>query len=202
MMSVDRSTLPTLVLGSSSKSRKILLERLQIPFICDSPDIDESARPGESALELVRRLSSEKAAAVAERHPNALVIGSDQVAVNQDQILGKPGDAETAFHQLQMASGKTVQFYTGLCLHNARTGLQQVLVEPFMVKFRELDAAQIKGYIQKEKPFSCAGSFHSEGLGIALFDRLEGDDPAALMGLPLIRLVQMLENEGVDLLRE
>jgi MAF protein len=147
---------------------------------------------------LVLRLAEAKARAVAREHPDALIIGSDQVACIDDQILGKPGDRARAVAQLERASGRCVVFQTGLCLLNAVTGRAQTLVEPFRVHFRPLTRGRIEAYLDREAPYNCAGSFKSEGLGIALFERLEGDDPSALIGLPLIRLVTLLESEGLD----
>jgi septum formation protein len=189
--------MPNLVLGSTSPFRKALLEKLQLEFITDSPEIDETRKPNETPEQLVARLASEKARAVAERHPNSLIIGSDQVAVNGDAILGKPGNHEAAMEQLRAASGKAVRFLTGLCLYNSDSGNEQVVVEPFSVHFRELNDEQIDNYLRAEQPYNCAGSFKSEAMGIALFDKLEGDDPNSLIGLPLIRLIRMLEKEGV-----
>ena len=188
-----------LVLGSTSPFRKALLDKLGIPFIADTPNTDEARRPGETPDRLVRRLSEDKARDVASRFPDALVIGSDQVACVGDEILGKPGNRENAIAQLSAASGKAVTFYTGLCLYNAANDQVQVAVEPFVVHFRALGAAQIERYIDHEQPFNCAGSFKSEGLGITLFTALEGRDPNALVGLPLIRLVEMLDRQGVSL---
>jgi MAF protein len=188
---------PTIILGSTSPFRQELLGRLKIPFSTAAPDIDESPEPGESPQRLVKRLALAKAEAVASAHPQALVIGSDQVACIGDQILGKPGNREKAIQQLTQASGKKVQFLTGLCLLNSGTSRAQVVCEPFEVYFRELTQEQIERYLDAEEPYNCAGSFKSEGLGIALFERLEGADPNALIGLPLIRLVTMLQNEGV-----
>lgn len=191
---------PPLVLASSSPFRRELLARLGLPFLSDSPDIDESRKDGETAEALVLRLALEKARAVAARHPGALVIGSDQVAVLADgSILGKPGNEERAMEQLQQASGSTVTFLTGLCLYNAASGQHQLCCEPFRVHFRELGRDAIRAYIKKEQPLNCAGSFKSEGLGITLFRKLEGDDPNALIGLPLIRLTDMLAGEGIAL---
>ncbi|MFO7593006.1 MAG: nucleoside triphosphate pyrophosphatase [Pseudomonadota bacterium] len=186
-----------LVLGSTSPFRKALLEKLQLKFITDSPDIDESRQEKEAPEQLVARLACEKARAVAERHPNSLIIGSDQVAVNGGEILGKPGNHERAMEQLRSASGRTVTFLTGLCLYNSAGGAEQVAVEPFRVHFRELSDEQIDNYLKAEQPYNCAGSFKSEAMGIALFEKLEGDDPNSLIGLPLIRLIRMLEKEGV-----
>ena len=191
---------PPLVLASSSPFRRELLARLGLVFLSDSPDIDEQRTPGEAPEALVQRLALEKARAVAGRHPGALVIGSDQVAVLEDgTVLGKPGSEERARQQLRQASGRSVTFLTGLCLYNAATEGYQLCCEPFRVHFRELSADAIASYIRKEQPLNCAGSFKSEGLGITLFRRLEGDDPNALIGLPLIRLTDMLAAEGVAL---
>ncbi|MEA3277017.1 MAG: nucleoside triphosphate pyrophosphatase [Pseudomonadota bacterium] len=191
---------PSLVLASTSPFRRALLERLGISFTAAPPDVQETRLPQEPPKELVLRLSEAKAHAVAADYPEALIIGSDQVACIDGTVLGKPGDRERAIAQLTGASGRTLIFYTGLCLLNAVTGRVQTVCEPFRVHFRELTPAQIRGYVDRERPFNCAGSFKSEGLGIALFERLEGDDPNALVGLPLIRLIAMLEAEGVDLL--
>ena len=189
-----------LVLGSSSPFRRQLLDRLGLEYVCDSPDIDESRREGEPAEELVMRLAEAKALAVAQRHPDALIIGSDQVAVLDNEILGKPGDHDKAFEQLKKASGKRVVFQTGLCLYDSRTDSAQVECVPFAVEFRDLSNEQIEHYLQREQPYNCAGSFKSEGLGIALFERMEGEDPNALIGLPLIRLISMLQTAGVNVL--
>lgn len=191
---------PPLVLASSSPFRRELLGRLGLTFLCDNPDVDESRLPDEPAEALVQRLALAKAQAVARRHPGSLVIGSDQVAVLEDgSIVGKPGSAERAVEQLLQTSGRSVTFLTGLCLYNAGNDNYQLCCEPFQVHFRELSRAAIKSYIEKEQPLNCAGSFKSEGLGITLFRRLQGDDPNALVGLPLIRLTDMLAAEGVAL---
>jgi len=189
-----------LVLASTSPFRKALLERLGQPFSTARPDTDETRRPGETANALVERLSEDKARAVAGQFPEALIIGSDQVAVLGDEILGKPGTHEKAMTQLSATSGNEVLFLTGLCLLNAASGRAQVEVVPFTVKFRSLTARQIDTYLRREQPYNCAGSFKSEGLGIALFEAMKGEDPNALVGLPLIRLITMLNNEGVDVL--
>ena len=191
----------TLILGSSSPFRAELLKKLQINFIQHSPDIDETQLEGESAPALVERLAQEKARLIAETYPQALIIGSDQVAVADGNILGKPGNHQTAIQQLMMASGKSVTFYTGLALYNAKNKTMQHIVEPFTVHFRELTEKQIEYYLNQEKPYQCAGSFKSEGFGISLFSRLEGDDPNSLIGLPLIKLIELLSNEGVDILQ-
>jgi MAF protein len=187
-----------LVLASTSPFRRELLARLGMPFETDSPEVDETRRPDEPPQVLVLRLAEAKARAVAPRHPGALIVGSDQVACIGDEVLGKPGDRERAIAQLERASGRSVLFQTGLCLLDAASGRAQTLVEPFRVHFRPLTRAQIQGYVDRERPFDCAGSFKSEGLGIALFQRLEGEDPTALIGLPLIRLIALLECDGVD----
>jgi MAF protein len=187
-----------LVLGSTSPFRRELLSRLQLNFTTASPDIDERAEPGERPEDLVTRLAVRKAEAVAKSHPQALIIGSDQVAAINGQILGKPGNHETAVKQLAMAGGKKVTFFTGLCLLNSESDQRQVCCEAFHVHFRQLDKDSIENYLRREQPYNCAGSFKSEGLGITLFEKLEGDDPNSLIGLPLIRLVTMLKKEGVD----
>jgi MAF protein len=185
-----------LILASSSQYRKKLLSQLQLDFECCSPNIDESPLSDESAEGLVARLSAGKAEALATQFKQHLIIGSDQVAVLGDQILSKPGNHENAFQQLSHCSGREVCFYTGLSLLNSATGNIQTIVEPFHVKFRLLDKEQIERYLQTEKPYDCAGSFKVEGLGISLFEWLRGDDPNSLVGLPLIRLVDLLSNEG------
>jgi MAF protein len=190
---------PQLVLGSTSPFRRALLEKLRLPFVTSAPQVDEAAQPGESPEQLVVRLAEAKARAVAGQHPGALVIGSDQVACIDGQILGKPGDRSNAIAQLKRASGRTVTFYTGLCLFNAASGRSQLACEPFQVHFRTLGDAQIARYVDTEQPFNCAGSFKSEGYGITLFQRLVGDDPNTLIGLPMIRLVTMLADEGIEL---
>jgi len=188
---------PRLILASSSRYRRALLERLGLPFETIAPDIDESPHPTETPLQLVERLAVAKARAIAARVPHSLVIGSDQVAVHGDAIVGKPHTFENAVTQLRQASGSTVTLYTGLALVHADSGRVQSETIPFRVVFRTLSQAQIENYLNKEKPFDCAGSVKSEGLGVALLERLEGDDPNTLIGLPLIRLVRMLEREGL-----
>jgi len=190
---------PQIILGSTSPFRRDLLNKLGINFSTAAPDINEQTRPNEAAAEMVTRLAYEKAEAVGFRHPNALIIGSDQVACIEGQILGKPGNRENAIAQLLAASGKCVTFYTGLCLLNTANSQKQVSCETFNVYFRNLERIQIERYLDQEEPYNCAGSFKSEGLGIALFERLEGDDPNTLIGLPLIRLVSMLQNEGIQI---
>jgi len=187
-----------LILGSSSPYRKILLEKLGLPFECFAPDIDESRHPDESPLELVERLAIAKAHETAKTWPGALIIGSDQVAVLDAKIIGKPANHKQAIVQLKEASGREVKLYTGLCLYNAATGTIQHSVESYTVVFRNLSDKQIEAYLEKDQPYNCAGSLKSETLGIAMLNKLEGEDPNTLIGLPLIRLVDMLLNEGVD----
>jgi len=193
--------LQPLILASGSPFRRALLERLGIPFTIAVPDVDETRRSDESPQELVVRLAETKARAVVEDYPNALIIGLDQVAYLDGTVIGKPGNRAQAIAQLTRASAREVAFYTGLCLLNAATGCTRTCCEPFRVHFRQLSPVRIEAYVDRERPFSCAGSFRSEGLGIALFERLEGEDPNALIGLPLIRLIAMLEREGIDPLR-
>lgn len=190
----------TIILGSTSPFRKAILEKLGIPFVCHAPNLDETAKQGESAEQLVERLAIEKAQAVANDFEYGLVIGSDQMAVVDEKILGKPEDHDAAVNQLQFSSGKVVTFYTGLCLLDAQSGEYQALVEPFEVHFRELTTQEIENYLKVERPYNCAGSFKSEGLGIALFSQLVGDDPNTLIGLPLIKLIEMLSAKGIDVL--
>jgi len=189
-----------LILASTSPYRKALLERLQVEFLCDSPDIDESPLEDESVEDMVVRLAKLKAEAVAGKYPDALIIGSDQSAVLEGEILTKSGNFENAVRQLQKASGKRIIFQTGLCLLNTQTGNIQTACVPYTVIFRQLTQEMIEHYLEKERPYNCAGSFKSEGLGIALFERFEGEDPNALIGLPLIRLIEMLGNEGFSVL--
>ncbi|SFM29548.1 MAF protein [Ectothiorhodospira mobilis] len=187
---------PALVLASTSPFRRELLERLMLPFTTCAPQVDETPVPGEPPEEMVRRLAVAKARAGAKLHPGALVIGSDQCAACDGRILGKPGSHERAVEQLMALSGRRVVFHTGLCLLDGRSGGTQEAVIPFPIRFRELTPEQIETYLQRERPYRCAGSIRSEGLGIALFEAMEGEDPTALVGLPLIRLTQMLEQAG------
>jgi septum formation protein len=186
-----------LILASSSPFRRELLSRLMLPFEVVVPDVDETARPNESPQALVERLAIAKAQVVASKHPDALVIGSDQVAVHNGGIVGKPHTHDRAVEQLKTASGRTVMLYTGLALMNSSSGRVQSEVVPFGVTFRTLTDQQIETYLRKEQPYHCAGSVKSEGLGVALLERFDGEDPATLIGLPLIRLIRMLENEGM-----
>ncbi|HVL02715.1 MAG TPA: nucleoside triphosphate pyrophosphatase [Dongiaceae bacterium] len=189
----------SIVLGSSSPFRRQLLEKLLPQFGTCSPDIDETPLPAETPKDLVQRLALAKAEAVAKAHRNSLIIASDQVSVLDGKINGKPGNFENAFQQLKNSSGKQVTFFTSLCLYDATTARYQLDVELFQVHFRNLSDAQIERYLKKETPYNCAGSFKSEGFGIALFSRLAGRDPNTLIGLPLIRLVEMLETAGIQL---
>lgn len=170
-----------------------------VPFETANPDIDETPNAGEQPIELVERLAIEKAQAIAADFNDALIIGSDQVALHGDEIVGKPHTHERAVEQLRAASGKQIRLYTGLALINCATGAVQSEVIPFTVHFKTLSEEVIESYLRKEQPYNCAGSVRSEGLGVALLDRFEGDDPNALIGLPLIRLVAMLENEQFSL---
>ena len=189
-----------LVLASTSAYRQRLLETLNRDFVCHGPNVDEQALPGETPANLVARLAVNKAQAVAPTYPDALVIGSDQIALLDGAIITKPLTHERARAQLKAASHRQVQFLTGLCLYNTLTHGSQVDVIATSVTFRSLNDDQIEYYLQSEKPYDCAGSFKAEGLGIALFESIHGDDPNALIGLPLIRLVAMLAHEGVDVL--
>ncbi|PLC57667.1 Maf family protein [Photobacterium carnosum] len=189
-----------LVLASTSPFRKSLLEKLQLPFTTANPNVNEARLDNESATTLVKRLAQAKAQACAESHPHHLIIGSDQVCVIDGDILGKPHTEANACAQLRAASGKVITFYTGLCLYNAQTQIAQVICEPFHVHFRTLTNNEIAHYVTKEQPLYCAGSFKSEGLGIALFNKLEGRDPNTLVGLPLIALREMLANEHITVL--
>lgn len=190
----------SLVLASGSRYRRELLERLQLPFEVAIPDIDESALADESPQHMVERLSLEKARAVAPRFPNALIIGSDQAATLHGNVLGKPHGYAAAFDQLQRSQSQSLIFYTGLCLYNTQTGNAQQRVIPFHVSYRALSDDDIEAYLAKEQPFDCAGSAKAEGLGIALIASMHGEDPNALIGLPLIALVDMLLAENVHIL--
>jgi len=187
-----------LILASSSRWRRELLDRLQLPYQCHSPDIDETHQPQETPHALVHRLALSKANAVAAHYPNHLIIGSDQVAVFEGDILGKPHTVEKACANLARFAGHRVTFLTGLALLDTRNQRHQVHVEPFEVVFRTLSSQEIENYVAKEQPLDSAGSFRMEGLGIALFEKLEGRDPNALIGLPLIALCDMLRQAGLD----
>ena len=187
-----------LVLASTSPYRRELLQKVVTEFDCAAPKVDETPQPGESAEQLVERLAIAKAQALAAEFPQHLLIGSDQVAVVEGTIVGKPHTVDNAFKQLRAASGKTVTFLTGLAVYDSAKKRLQHGVEPFTVVFRELTDAEIHAYIAREQPLNCAGSFKSEGLGISLFERLQGDDPNSLIGLPLIRLLAMLREWGIN----
>ncbi len=190
-----------LILASSSPFRRELLGRLGLDYECRSPEIDESRLAGEDAAAYVCRLAEAKAREIAAAEPAALVIGADQCALLDGDLLGKPGTHAHALAQLRRAQGRTVVFHTGLCLLGIDAGFERVEDVVFEVDFRMLDDARLDAYLRREQPYDCAGSFKAEGLGIALFERLRGDDPAALIGLPLIRLVAMLEAAGIDVLQ-
>jgi len=191
--------MPRLILASSSRYRRELLSRLGLPFESLSPEIDEQPGPGESAATVARRLAQEKAQAIARQHPDAVIIGSDQTAtIDGSQIIGKPGTHERAVAQLKSASGKTLTFHTGLCVWQA--GEEPLLdCVPTFVRFRELSDAEIERYLRTEQPYDCAGAAKSEGLGVSLLLSQDGSDPTALIGLPLIRLCDMLRQRGFEL---
>jgi len=200
-MTSNAPALPrTVVLGSTSRYRRELLSRLNLPFEVAAPEVDETPQPGEAPRELALRLALAKARAVAARHPEAVVIGSDQVADLAGQALGKPGEHARAVQQLRQMRGQTVVFQTALAVVCLATGFEQVDLAPVRVRFRDLSDEEIEHYLQTEKPYDCAGSAKSEGLGIALLDAIENDDPTALVGLPLIRTARMLRAAGVKLL--
>lgn len=188
-----------IILASTSPFRAELLQRLGVPFSPAAPDCEETPLPGETHHNLVTRLAEAKARSLAEQHPDCLIIGSDQVAELDGAILGKPGSAANARKQLSACAGRRVRFHTGLCLLDTRDGKTQVDEVLFEVVFRPLSEQQIASYVDKEQPLNCAGSFKAEGLGITLFSALRGDDPTALIGLPLIRLCDMLAARGVNL---
>ena len=189
-----------LVLGSTSVYRRELLSRLHLPFTVEPPGVDETARPGEAPAELARRLAAAKAAAVARRHPQAVVIGSDQVADLDGEPLGKPGNHANALAQLRRMSGRTVVFQTALTVMCEASGFAQHDLAPVRVRFRALPDAEIEAYLRAEQPYDCAGSAKSEGLGIALLEAIDSDDPTALVGLPLIRTCRMLRAAGLRVL--
>jgi septum formation protein len=190
----------TLILASSSEYRRQLLQKLQIPFNSISPKIDETALEGEKPHQTALRLAQEKAKKIGAEYSHALVIGCDQVATLDGVELGKPGNHQNANKQLQMMRGREVTFHSALCLYNAATGNMHTDVVPYLVRFRQLSDEQIESYLNKEQPYQCAGSAKSEGLGIALMERMIGEDPNALIGLPLIKLISMLQNEGISVL--
>lgn len=189
-----------LILASTSPYRRELLSRLGLPFSVENPLTDETPIVGESPENMALRLSEAKARAIVEKFPDALIIGSDQVATVNTKIYGKPGNHENAKRQLQELSGKTVNFFTGICLFNARTGHADVRGVPTLVTFRQLSGEEIENYLRREPAYNCAGSAKSEGLGIALLSSMIGEDPNALVGLPLIALCDMLRQQGVSIL--
>ena len=189
-----------LILASTSPYRRRLLERLQIPFSCEAPEVDESPLPGEPPEALAERLARAKAGAVRALHPDSLVIGSDQVASIDGRSIGKPGGFNAAAQQLRDSAGRTVHFYTGLAIAGPTADKCHSIVETFSVAFRKLTEAEIEAYLRKEEPYDCAGSFKCEGLGIALFERMIGDDPTSLEGLPLIATCRLLRGAGVNIL--
>ena len=186
---------PRLVLASASQARKSVLSKLKIPFETFAPSIDESALSGETPTQLVERLSLAKARKVSQRYPSHLIIGSDQIAVVAGQMVGKPQNREDAIEQLKAVSGETVTLFTGIALLNSESGNTQLDVLPYRVVFRELKQSMIENYIDTDQPFDCSGSLRSESLGIALLKELDGSDPNILLGLPLIRLIDMLAIE-------
>ena len=191
---------PIIVLASGSKSRYQLLKRLKLEFITDAADIDETAHHGEQPAQLAKRLSHAKARAVANNYQNALIIGSDQCGEVDGRIIGKPGNAEQACKQLAMCSGRKVIFHTGLCLLNTESQNYKYESVLTRVYYRAFNPSEVEAYVRIEQPFDCCGSHRSEGLGIALCERMESTDPSAMLGLPLITLSHMLEQSGVRLL--
>ncbi|MGE5493363.1 MAG: Maf family protein [Actinomycetota bacterium] len=189
-----------LLLASTSPYRRELLARLGLPFDIANPQTDETPLSGEAPEATALRLSEAKARAVASAYPDTLIIGSDQVAVMDGRVFGKPGDHERAVEQLRLLRGRTVNFFTGLCLLNTSTGRAQVRGVPTLVTFRDLSDGEIENYLRREQPYNCAGAAKSEGLGIALLKSMQGDDPNALVGLPLIALCDMLRAEGIPIL--
>jgi septum formation protein len=190
---------PKLILASSSPYRRLLLERLGIAFETASPDIDEDPLPGESPEAMALRLAEAKARRIAAERTDALIIGSDQIAVLDGRILGKPGGRAAAVEQLLASSGRTLPFLTAICVLNAASGRVQLDMVPTQVTFRRLGRAAIEGYVSRDRPYACAGALQVERLGIALLERIDSEDPTALIGLPLIRLARMLEAEGIEL---
>jgi septum formation protein len=191
---------PPIILASTSKYRRALLARLGLSFEVASPEVDEIPLPREIPRDTARRLAEAKARAVAARFPQAIVIGSDQVAVLDGATLGKPGNHANAMRQLKAMRGKEVVFHTALCVFDAASGMAQTRVVPYCVRFRDYSDAQIEHYLRREQPYDCAGSARCEGLGIALIAEMRGEDPNALIGLPLIALTEMLAARGVDIL--
>jgi septum formation protein len=189
-----------LVLASTSRYRRALLERLGLPFSVVDPGVREEHLPGEAPEAVARRLAEAKALAVATRFRDALIIGCDQTAVRNGEFLGKPGNFENALRQLRALSGAEAVFHTAVCVHNTVDKSSRTRVVPVRVRFRKLTQGTIENYLAREQPFDCAGSAKSEGLGIALIERIDGEDPNALVGLPLIALVDLLHEQGLDVL--
>lgn len=189
-----------LVLASSSTYRKSLLEKLYLNFICAAPDINETAKPDENPRKLALRLAQEKAKTLACDYPEHLIIAADQVAMLNHMQLEKPGNRHNAIQQLQLSSGSQVNFYTSICILNSATNETKSDIDTCTVHFKHLSDQQIQNYIDLEQPYDCAGSFKSEGLGIALFERIDGEDPNALIGLPLIKLIRLLNAFNIDVL--
>jgi septum formation protein len=189
---------PPLILGSTSRYRRELLNRLRLPFDVLAPDVDETPRAGERPADLAVRLATAKAREVAQRRPDAVVIGSDQVADLEGEPIGKPGTHERAVAQLTRMSGRTVVFQTAVCVVRLGIGFERTELAPVKVRFRELTPAEIERYLRAEAPYDCAGSAKSEGLGIALLAAIDSDDPTALVGLPLIRTCELLRQAGLD----
>ena len=201
MASMPPSDGRRLVLASTSPYRRELLARLGLPFVQDNPGIDEDRLPGEAPASMAQRLARAKAQAVAVRHPGAVVIGSDQLAACDADVLGKPGDSARACAQLERLSGRTVEFLTAVCVVDAGTAVERAALVRTQVRFRTLTRTEIETYVDRERPLDCAGSFKSEGLGIVLFDALTSEDPTALIGLPLIATARLLRELGMDPLR-
>jgi len=195
------TTLPPLILGSTSRYRRELLERLRLPFTVVAPEVDEAPLPGEAPAALAQRLALAKARAVAELHPQAVVIGSDQVADLDGHALGKPGSHERALAQLQRLSGRQAVFHTAVAVVRGDIRFEEVTLASVTVQFRTLGSDEIERYLRLEEPYDCAGSARSEGLGIALLEAIHSDDPTALVGLPLIRTSRLLRDAGIDVLR-
>ncbi len=195
----SESLSPSLILASGSKYRKILLRRFDIPFECQPPDIDESTKNNESPVDLVSRLASEKAEYVSNENPQAIVIGSDQIAVFEGQIIGKPGTHLAAKEQLLSFSGQLIEFLTAISVQCGDTGFEERHIDSTRVSFRHLQADEIERYLKAETPYDCAGAFKAESLGIVLFESIKSDDPTALIGLPLIRTAAMLRRAGLRL---
>jgi septum formation protein len=189
----------SLILASSSKYRKLLLQRFGLPFDCYSPEIDETAQVDESPTDLVSRLALQKARAISESYPQSVVIGSDQLAVFKHKIIGKPGNHQTASKQLASFSGEVVEFLTAVSVVHDESGFTEQYTDRTQVCFRDLQNEEIERYLLKEKPFDCAGAFKAESLGIVLFERITSEDPTALIGLPLIRTAAMLRRAGLKL---